>query len=200
MISAKDVMVLGLGALLAGLVSTAAIAEDGFKPDSAKNVPCPHPSEVTLVLRAPSAVQADFPGAPPPVLAGLNDPSPNKPFRHTFSWTEPKEFCCEIISARLKVGLVANRDQPENDSIGIYSQNGPTGMGGYIYGGSANLPGNPAPAHVAPGTAKTIIWPINAATLATMNQNHRLSFGVQDDSAVTGADLTILACCVHHYG
>ena len=41
---------------------------------------------------------------------------------------------------------------------------------------------------------------MNAAALATMNQNHRLSFGVQDDTRVTAADLTILACCLHHYG
>lgn len=198
MISAKRLLVFGLVAALVGIASTAATAEDGYKPDSTKNVPCPHPSEVTLVLRKPFVEPKDFPGAPPPVLAGVNDPSSDKPFRHTFTWTQPKEFCCEIVSATLTVSLIANKGQPENDSIGIYSQNGPTGMGGYIYAGSANLPGSPAPSSVPVGTAKTIIWPINAATLATMNQNHRLSFGVQDDSRVTAASLTILACCVHH--
>ena len=118
MTSVKRLLAPGLFAALVGIASTAATAEEGFKPDSTKNVPCPHPSEVTLVLRTPSVVQADFPGAPPPALAGVNDSSSNKPFRHTFTWTEPKE----ILSARLTVHVVANKDQPENDSIGIYSQ------------------------------------------------------------------------------
>src|SRR5665213_4131183 len=102
MTSKKRLLALGLGALLVGIASTAT-AEEGFRPDSSKEkLPCPHPSEVTLILRKLFVEPKDFPGAAPPVLADVNDSSSNKPFRHTFTWTEPKEFCCEILSARLK--------------------------------------------------------------------------------------------------
>ena len=197
---AARLVAMSAGALLAGLVSAGASAEDGFKPGSSnEKIPCPHPSEITLIVRKPSVAAQDFPGAPPPALAGLNDTSSNKPFRHTFTWTEPEGFCCEIISARLKVGLVAN-SEAGNDSIGIYSQgSNVAGMGGYIFHTPpVDLPGTPQPASAPAGTTKTIVWPMNAAALADMNMYHRLSFGVQDDTRVTSADLTILACCVTH--
>src|SRR5665213_848161 len=71
MTSKKRLLALGLGALLVGIASTAT-AEEGFRPDSSKEkLPCPHPSEVTLILRKLFVEPKDFPGAAPPVLAAV---------------------------------------------------------------------------------------------------------------------------------
>ncbi len=186
----------GTAFLLSAAVSISfAAAEDAFKPGKPNaKIPCPHPSSVALVLNTPNPVSSEFPGQPPPVLAGLGDTTLNRPFRHTFAWPEPEGFCCEITSAKLVVDLIANGPGNGNDSIGIYSGVNVSGMGGYIYHS-----GSPGPAQVpdvATGTSKTIICQMNAAALNNMNTDHSLSLGIQDDTLVKSVTLTIDACCV----
>jgi hypothetical protein len=43
-------------------------------------------------------------------------------------------------------------------------------------------------------TTRTFV--VNAAGLAAMNANNRLSFAVQDDTRVLSADLRIDRCCI----
>lgn len=124
--------------------------------------------------------------------AGINDPSIDEVFLHTFQW-DPAA-CCEITAATLTVVMRANQagssqtsSDSGNDTISV-SIAGATvpGLGGTIYSGAVVLNQQ---------TTRTIV--MNAAALALMNQHGMAGFIVQDDTAVLSADLRIERCCVN---
>ncbi len=176
--------------VMAGVLAASAASAQAGKP--ANPMPCPTPTAQLLQMSVPVVVTADF---PPTVLAapraGINDSALDKYFLHSFVWQPPP--CCQIISATLTVTMRANfagylpTAGPGNDNIGLYANGGLlAGMGGTLYT-------VPFPANFT--TTKTIA--INPAGLAAMNANGRLSFVVQDDTAVLSASLQISRCCVN---
>lgn len=156
-------------------------------------MPCPNPTTQMISMTTPAVVNADFTAAALAApRAGINDPAPNKIFLHTFRWDPPA--CCQITAAYVTVVMRANQpgasqtsNDAGNDTIGLASA-GVTipGMGGPIYTGAVALNQQ---------TTKTFV--VNAAGLAAMNANNRLSFAVQDDTRVLSADLRIERCCVN---
>lgn len=180
------------GAVVAALlVAGGASAQTADKPG---RMLCPRPTTETIGLKAaPTPFAGDFSaGANAAVQAGVNDPVPNKFFRHTFEW-KPRG-CCEIMSATLTVKTLSNQagttvtaSDSANDTIGIvYNGTGVAGLGGYLY---PSLP-------IAIDFPKTTVITMNAAALANMNASNRLSFNLQDDTRVVSAVLEIARCCV----
>ena len=174
------------------LVSNAALAQRADKPGG--RMLCPRPTVETLGLKAaPTPDSADFPTPLPTgqLAAGVNETAINHTFRHTFKWND--HGCCQIMSATLTIvtkslqaATTLQVSDARNDTYGI-THNGVTagGQSGYLYSGPA-----------AAGTVKTTTIALNATSLANMNATGRLSFSVQDDSAVQKAVLRIERCCI----
>jgi hypothetical protein len=154
--------------------------------------PCPQ----TMVLQAPppnttTPYAPDFPSSPGLqwIEPNFNGTMPNRHVRHTFSWDGcKKRICCEVYRAKLEVTVKALQDgqshtSPDagNDSISIW-KNGSLLHWQYIW------PSN----GVAAGTVQTITIPVQASWLNSC----RLSFQVQDDTAVLNAKLVATGCCV----
>ena len=160
-------------------------------------LPCPEPWSQTITLNqstAPYAAQADF--APPQwnaPRAVLNDPGIDKHFLHTFRWEEPHK-CCQITGAQLTVNMRANQAGASHSSSdagndGIVVMNGGSVLAGLS---AAVYPNTP----FAKGFQVTKTWSLPAAALTVIDQNHRLSFDVQDDTAVLSATLQLNGCCL----
>lgn len=181
-----------LGAIMLGglLTASATTAQVSRRPLPA--IPCPNPTVQMMSMTAPVVMNVDFTAAALAApRAGINDPVPNKIFLHTFRWDPPA--CCRITGASLTVvtranqaGASASSNDAGNDTIGL-ALNGTSipGMGGPLYSG---------PVTINQQTTRTFV--LNAAGLAAMNANNRLSFAVQDDSRVVSADLRIERCCI----
>jgi hypothetical protein len=149
-------------------------------------MPCPNPTLQMMSMTTPVVMSADFSAAALAApRAGINDTAPNKVFLHTFRWDPPA--CCRITSAYLTVVTRANQAGATNDTIGL-ALNGSSipGMAGPLYSGAVTMNQQ---------TTKTFV--VNAAGLAAMNANNRLSFAVQDDTRVVSADLRIDRCCIN---
>jgi cell division septation protein DedD len=181
-----------LGAIMLGglLTASATMAQVSGRPAPA--MPCPNPTVQTIPMTVPTVFNGDFSAANLAApRAGINDPAPNKVFLHTFRWDPPA--CCRIMAATLTVvtranqaGASATSNDAGNDAIGL-------GLNG------SSIPGMSAPLYSGPvtinqQTTKTFV--LNAAALAAMNANNRLSFAVQDDSRVVSANLRIERCCI----
>lgn len=178
-----------LGGLLCAN-STAAQAPYGGPP----SMPCPNPTSQTQPMTTPGVVNSEFNAATLALpRAGLNDPATDKVFLGTFRWKPPA--CCQITGAVLTVVMRANSaganatTSPDsgNDTLRVWGGGAAiAGLGGFIY------PSGP----VALGQPATMTVVMNAAALAKMNANNRISFSVQDDTSVVSASLRIDRCCV----
>ena len=113
----------------------------------------------------------------------------NRHVRHTFKWDGCKQNkCCEIYKAKLVVTVKALTDGQShestdagNDSISIW-KNGSVQHWQYLY----------SPTPVTAGTIKTFTIPVQPSWL----DGCRLSFQIQDDSALLDAKLVATGCCV----
>lgn len=174
-----------LGAfVLAGLLNASATTAQ--VPGRPPAMPCPNPKLQMMSMTTPVVANEDFLAtALAAPRAGINDSTPNKVFLHTFRWDPPS--CCRVTAAYLTVVMRVNQAGATNDTIGL-AVNGSSipGMVGQIYSG---------PVTVGQQTTKTFV--VNAAGLAAMNANNRLSFAVQDDTTVLSADLRIDRCCIN---
>ncbi|GIX23594.1 MAG: hypothetical protein KatS3mg122_0825 [Caldimonas sp.] len=154
--------------------------------------PCPK----TIVLKAPPPNAAtpyapDFPSTPGAqwIEPNFNGTTPNRHVRHTFQWDGCKQNkCCEVYKAKLEVkvkallnGLSNSSADAGNDAISIW-KNGTVLYSQPIY---TTFP-------VAAGSVKTLTIPVQPSWL----DGCRLSFQVQDDSAVLDAKLVVSGCCV----
>lgn len=169
-----------LGGLLTASTTTAQVPG---RPPAA--MPCPNATVQMVPMTSPTVADGDFSAAALAApRAGINDPTPNRLFLHTFRWDPPA--CCRITAAYVTVVMRANEAGAANDTIGL-AQNGTTipGMAGPIYSG---------PATIDQPTTRTFV--VNAAGLAAMNANNELSLAVQDDTRVLSADLRIDRCCI----
>jgi hypothetical protein len=148
---------------------------------------CPNPQPITL--SAPTSTSGPTPAAPNPIdfsmsVAGsmFNQTQVNKPFGHTFNFTRPSSECCQYADGLLTVTYKVLGDLWPNDGGGPV-RNGSGYQTGLIW---ANVP------NVHVGTTVTKTYPIPASWIAS----GRVSFGVQDDTAVVRATLQINGCCL----
>lgn len=169
------------------------IEERQASPDlrSAPQKPCPK----TIVLQAPpppttTPYGPDFPSTPGPqwIEPNFNGTTPNRHVRHTFQWQGCKECCCEVQKAKLVVTVKAlqngqSHQSPDagNDSISLW-KNGSVLYWQYLWPNTG----------VSAGTTTTLTIPIAPSWL----NGYRLSFLVQDDTAVLNAKLVVTGCCV----
>ena len=145
--------------------------------------PCPHPVATVLhgTSSTPSPDPADF--HPPVAGSQWNQTAYDKPFQHTFHFAKQ---CCLMTSGTLVIKLKALKagtpgtSTSANDKVYLVS-NGVTIQTQSPFAAGATL-----------GQTATVTFTIPANVLAT----GRVSFGVQDDSAVTAADLTLHGCCI----
>ena len=163
-------------------------------------VPCPHP--VSLTLNAPGT-----PPTPPtpdpldfaPTLTAAvtgsqwNQTAINKSFGHTFHFPMPNgNECCLMTTGTLQVKVKclqsggANTSTSGNDDIELVKAPGVpvTGFAKRIW---------PQPKGCVAGAVTTVTFTgIPASVLST----GRVSFFVEDDTAVLGATLTLHGCCL----
>jgi hypothetical protein len=108
-------------------------------------------------------------------------------FRHTFSFPPPSELCCQCIEGKGNTLTITYQAIPPvnagtlNDTFAIYNGTAISGTSQPLYSGT--VPTGPV--------TKTI--PLKCGWLAA---NNRLSFLVQDDTAVLSATVDIDTCCV----
>jgi hypothetical protein len=153
-----------------------------------QSVPCPHPYSQTQNATNPANRDAtDFSGWNYHWATGLGDPSHNVVYGYTFKLNIPSDrLCCEITKAVLTLRLKCHGDIPDNDTWAIvHNGHGVIGSGGPI--------GWP---QMCNGQTKTVSYVATQVVLNDMNQGHRLSFSVQDDTTVLSASLTTTGCCV----
>lgn len=160
-------------------------------------VPCPHP--VSLTLNAPST-----PPTPPtpdpldfaPTLTALvagsqwNQTAVNKSFGHTFHFKN--EECCLMTTGTLQVKVkclqTGNASSSTSGNDDIYLVKPP---GVPVSGFSRRV--WPQPAGCVAGAVTTVTFPgIPASVLST----GRVSFFVEDDTAVISATLILNGCCI----
>lgn len=154
---------------------------------------CPGPITLTLNASTPNVFTGDFPaGALAAPRAVLNDAGTNKHFLYTFQWESEHKYC-QIIRAVLTVKMKANQrgtasgSDAGNDGISVVH------MGVSVPPYSEKVyTSTPFPA----GAPATKTWSITGAALDNINANHRLSFGLQDDTSVVSATLELWGCCL----
>lgn len=185
--------------LLVGIMSTASVAAAQRETERAPapaGAPCPNPITVTMDASPSYVDPSDFSQASLAAQVGLNYQYTNKHFLHTFRWDAPSS-CCEITSARLIVKMRANQggsspttsSDAGNDNIQLATN-----------GGQSVLPHSERVyLGLGPFQAGQLVqkdWVLSPAVLASMNQTHRLSFLVQDDTQVQEAKLQLSGCCL----
>ena len=167
--------------------------------DDLANV-CPAPMAQKIEARSSDRVEtADM---PPEWQAGngLNGTRTNTWYGHTIRWNT-RGRCCQVTRAVLTVHFkalqqgTATGSDAFNDSVHI-AKNGvlsPNIPGGGVSGdGRIWQPQFPGNFNVGATTSKTI----TITNPAILSSGH-LSFIAQDDTAITGATLTITGCCLN---
>lgn len=182
----RNLVLVAVAALFSATAFTANGAFGQGRPGAA--IPCPIPMHITLTAPPPNATpnSSDFP-PPPGSLANWNGTQANQHFRHTFTW-KPETECCQYIKGTLtfkykalRAGQSATTPDAGNDGVAIY-KNGSAVLSQGVY---TNFP-------FSAGYTGTKTISLTAAMLT----NNRLSFAVQDDTAVLSATLDVVACCV----
>lgn len=157
----------------------------------AKTVLCPYPYNHTFTAGPPSApapIASEFPATLQAAIAGSvwNQTAANKHFGHTFTFPSERH-CCAMTSGRLEVTIKAlqgggpNSATSVNDAVHAITN-------GAIFASKQPWLNTT----ISTGTTTTVVFPLTAAQLAS----GRISFYVQDDSAVLGAKLTVTGCCI----
>lgn len=174
-------------------------------PPHSKPVPCPFPMHINLSASSGAAPHvADFPAqCSAGYTSTLNWTKADTCFRYTFRW-KPLTDCCQCTSATLTIKYKSLQDcqsaTPDggnedstsrqsatsgacNDSISLWSN-------GSAIPGTSHALYTTFPVTKGQTGSKSI--PIKCEWL----KNNRLSFIVQDDTAVTSATLSVVGCCV----
>jgi sugar lactone lactonase YvrE len=190
------------GSPMGAFASTKDYGEPAYVTFGSASPPLPRPGKDSCQSQTRSLVPMsgthdpiDFSAAYNAASVPFHTESPNHLVLCTFKW-ESKP-CCKVTSATLHVkmhavqnGTVYNdvRDaDPANDRIGLFhlgtGETSPSSEYIYPYG---NFPS---------GTVAHIDWPITGIALANLQTDHRLSFLVEDDTAIDSATLDINECC-----
>jgi hypothetical protein len=161
---------------------------------AAPTVACPHPITRTLTAPPPSPPSlnaADFSGALGTAAHGSiwNQTKPDHGFGHSFKLPEPGKCCVWtkatlIVKVRALLPGGAGSPSSANDWVELV-KNGASvpGTGQQPFSGGVTNVGQPA--------TVTIAVPQNILNSGVV------SFWVQDDSAVTAAELRLEGCCIN---
>lgn len=161
--------------------------------------PCPNPKRIVIKIKSDYADPDEFGQiALANHVTSLNYANRNKFYLHTFRWKK-SDKCCQVVMAKLKVRLRANQDgRPNftadagNDTIAIVKD-----------GGQVIQPNNQAiyPSEPFPlGTEVTVTFNLTGSELDWINTTGKLSFRVQDDTAVKWGKLELRICCPKKIG
>lgn len=188
-----SLMVLSAGTAF-GQAAESAMERSGAAVMDVPKGACPNPIAQTINVGPPN--QNDFKAESWTAKVWLNNAVPNKQFLGTFPW-KPKFRCCEISRATLTVNMKANQGGTSataadagNDTIGVTVAGGVGAMpqpGGQVYAPNFAFPA---------GKLVTKTFNITGTALAKLENGDGLSFGVQDDTMVTSATLTLSGCCL----
>lgn len=190
----KTTLITILILLLTGAVAGPLMAQEAaVRGIPQPQVPCPHPITQTIKAPPPSPPTldpADFNGALGTAVAGSvwNQTAPDKGFGHTFHFPFPGKECCLmtkgtlIVTVKALVSGPAGSSTTANDWVQLV-QNGASvpGSGQQPFASGATL-----------GQQAVVTINVPANILAT----GRVSFYVQDDSAVVSAELRLTGCCL----
>ncbi|HEV7238145.1 MAG TPA: hypothetical protein VGQ36_02815 [Thermoanaerobaculia bacterium] len=152
-------------------------------------VACPFPYSQTFTNGpTPTPIKAEFPAALQAAIVGSvwNQTVADKHFGHTFSFPSQRE-CCLMTSGKLEVTIKALQSAPPNDSASGNDAVHAIANGAVFQSQQPWLTSG-----VTAGAVKTVWFTLTAAQLA----NGKISFYVQDDSAVLSARLTVSGCCI----
>jgi len=170
-------------------VAAAQPATDGRGPVKPAML-CPRPVVIDIQGEKTPPVQdpTDLPANLIPLTAGSvwNQTAINKGFAHTFHF-KPQGECCIWTTATLTMEVKALQGGPPksatsaNDGVTVFSNKVevPSGVAPWIGG-------------VATGATKTLTFNIPASALAL----GKVSFYVEDDTAVVWAHLHLEECCI----
>ncbi|HEX3581770.1 MAG TPA: hypothetical protein VH087_08400 [Thermoanaerobaculia bacterium] len=175
------------------LVAAAAAAQmpapvPRFDPEP-PHVLCPHPIVLDIQgeKSAPAQDPTDLPAALIPLTAGSqwNQTAINKAFADTFHFPMDKQ-CCAWTKGTLTMQVKALQSGPStstsvNDAVTVYSN-------------KVAVPPQAVPwtTSVTAGQTKTLTFNIPASALAL----GKVSFYVEDDTAVVWAHLHLEGCCI----
>lgn len=141
---------------------------------------CSNPQTDTFAAGHTRFFPPDFPASLQGPSAQLNDSRNDMPYKHTFTWRDRET--CELLNGVLSVNVRANSSpMAHNDTISVFHNTA------YLFHQSIW--------NGVVGAPKTITWPLSAAALANAAADRRLSFYVQDDTAVVSATLQLNWCC-----
>jgi len=157
------------------------------------NVPCPHPITRTLTAPPPSPPTlnpTDFSGALGTAVQGStwNQTNPDHGFGHSFKLPEAGKCCVWtratlIVKVKALVPGPAGSPSSSNDWVQLV-KNG------------ASVPGTGQQPFIAGATLGQTATVTIAVPQNILNSGV-VSFYVQDDSAVTGAELRLEGCCIN---
>lgn len=176
-------------------------------PPHPKPVPCPVPMHINSSASSGAAPHvADFPAqCSAGYTSTLNWTKADTCFRYTFRWKPPTD-CCQCTSATLTIKYKALQACQSATSSGAGNDDS-TARQSATSGGACNdsmsLWSNGS---AIPGTSQPLYttFPFNTGQTGSKSipikcewlKNNRLSFIVQDDTAVTSATLTVVGCCI----
>lgn len=191
---------------LAGFGVAQETPEARVAPDS-KPVPCPIPMPINLSASSGAAPHgADFPAqCSAGYTSTLNWTKADTCFRYTFRW-KPLTECCQCISATLTIKYTALQDCQSATSSGAGNDDSMSRQSATSSGACNDSVSLWSNGSAIPGTSQPLYttFPFNTGQTGSKSipikcewlKNNRLSFIVQDDTAVTSATLNVVGCCV----
>jgi len=177
--------------IVALLIVSSAMAQEERR--AGPQIPCPHPIVLNIKAPPPSPPTldpADFAGAVGAAAAGSvwNQTQPNKSFGHSFHFPHPGRECCLMTKGTLIVWVKALQTgkpgsaSSANDWVElIHNGQSIPGTGQQPFAGGATA-----------GQTGMVTINVPASILATGT----VSLYVQDDTAVTMAELRLEGCCL----
>ena len=175
----------------AALAQTPPISEATAPPPGLSRVAvlCPHPIvlDIQAEKSAPTQDPMDLPGNLIPITAGSvwNQTAINKGFADTIRFPMDKQ-CCAWTKGTLTIEVKALQSGPStstsvNDGVTVFSN-------------KLVVPPQVTPwtTTVTAGQTKTLMWNLPASALAL----GKISFYVEDDTAVVWAHLHVEGCCI----
>lgn len=172
-----------------------------FAQEAQRAIAVPHPVHPVVPVQCPSPytqtfnngptatpVVAEFPASLQAAIAGSvwNQTVVNKHFGHTFTFPSQRE-CCAMTKGTLEVTIKALQGGGVGSSTSVNDAVHAIANGAIFASKQPWLLTG-----VATNATATATFPLTATELA----NGKISFYVQDDSAVVSAKLTVSGCCI----
>jgi hypothetical protein len=169
-------------------------------------VPCPDPKTHTETASAPSPAVVDasqLPAnlvSPPNAEPNFGGTTPNRVFRHTFTFKMPEGKCCQCTDATLTLNLKTLQQATSHEQSNAGNDKWYIYKNGQLCGTVANA--NFLYDHLPLGAGSRVTKTINVpcGCLAVSGNTAKLTFVVQDDTSVEAATLNVRGCCLKEQG